>query len=123
MPDRNKRLLKLIGRRVTNIRKIRGVKQRELGDISGKMVNTISNIERGLVDMKITTLNDIALALRIPLSEFVVEENPIIRDENKELYRDTIHIIRKLSPEDMKKMRDVIKLFIKHSKNTEQVDY
>ncbi|MCL2749335.1 MAG: helix-turn-helix transcriptional regulator [Alphaproteobacteria bacterium] len=97
--------------------------QLELGEASSKMINTISNIERGLVDVKITTLNDIAKALGMPLDEFVANENPVIRDENRTLYRETIHTIRKLNPEDMKKMLDIIKLFIKHSKHTKPVDY
>ena len=123
MKERNKTLLKLIGRRVANSRKLRNIKQRALSDSSGKMVNTISNIERGLVDMKISTLNNIAHALRIPLAELVIDENPVIADKNRDLYRETLYAIRKLSPEDMAKMLDIIKQFIKHSKHTEQIDY
>ena len=123
MHNDNKVLLKLIGRRIGNSRRFRNLSQSDLADMSGKMVNTISNIERGLFDVKITTLNDISKALKLPIVELVVNENPVIRDENKELYRSTLRVIRKLSPEDMQKMQDIMKLFLKHSKHTEHVDY
>ena len=63
-------LLKL-GKRITSLRKERGMTQEDLEEASGKMKNTISNLERGLYDVKISTLISVAKALDVSLSDLV----------------------------------------------------
>ena len=41
-------ILKTLGRRIAQLRKQKGMSQEDFADVSGKMINTISNIERGL---------------------------------------------------------------------------
>jgi transcriptional regulator with XRE-family HTH domain len=53
------------------LRKAQHLSQEEFAEKSGKMVNTISKIERGIGDPKITTLRDIALGLDIDLLELL----------------------------------------------------
>ena len=60
-------ILKTLGRRIAVLRKQQGMNQEEFADVSGKMINTISNIERGLSDPKITTLLSLAKALNVPV--------------------------------------------------------
>ena len=49
----------------------RHLSQEEFADKSGKMVNTISKIERGIGDPKITTLRDIATGLDVDLFDLL----------------------------------------------------
>lgn len=60
-----------IGRKVAKLRKARHLSQEEFADKSGKMVNTISKIERGIGDPKITTLRDIATGLDVDLFDLL----------------------------------------------------
>ena len=60
-----------IGRKVAKLRKARHLSQEEFAEKSGKMVNTISKIERGIGDPKITTLRDIAKGLEVDLFELL----------------------------------------------------
>lgn len=56
-----------IGRRVAFLRKTKGVSQEELAARCERVVNTISNLERGLGDPKISTLKKIAQSLDVSL--------------------------------------------------------
>lgn len=69
-------LLKL-GKRVAAIRKEKGMNQYDLEAASGKMINTISNIERGLFDVKVTTLLEIAKAFDISLADLIDVDAPL----------------------------------------------
>lgn len=63
--DESTQILKNLGKRIANLRKQKGMNQEEFADVSGKMINTISNIERGLSDPKVTTLLSLAEALNV----------------------------------------------------------
>lgn len=65
--------LKSLGKRIANLRKQKGMNQEDFADVSGKMINTISNIERGLSDPKVTTLMSISKALNISIEELFSE--------------------------------------------------
>ena len=56
-----------IGRRIAFLRKTRGVSQEELAARCERVANTISNLERGLGDPKISTLKKIAQSLDVSL--------------------------------------------------------
>ena len=56
-----------IGNRIRDRRKDLGLTLRDLSVLSGSTVPTISNIERGKRDVKITTLIALSAALRIEL--------------------------------------------------------
>ena len=74
-------ILKTLGRRIATLRKKQGMNQEEFADVSGKMINTISNIERGLSDPKVTTLLSLAEALNVPVdSLFNDDEQPQIEE-------------------------------------------
>lgn len=61
-------LIHKLGKRIANLRKEKKLSQEEFADISGKMINTLSNIERGLSDPKVSTLEAIAQALGTSVS-------------------------------------------------------
>ena len=67
-------ILKTLGKRIATLRKQQGMNQEEFADVSGKMINTISNIERGLSDPKITTLLSLAEALNVPV-DYLFNDN------------------------------------------------
>ena len=65
-----------IGRRIASLRKEKDVSQEELAEKCERVVNTISNLERGLGDPKISTLRKIAQSLNVSLLAILdVEEN------------------------------------------------
>ena len=66
-----------IGRKIASLRKEKGLSQERFSEISGKMINTISKIERGLGDPQISTLASIADALDVHLVDLInVERDP-----------------------------------------------
>ncbi len=62
------------GDRVREIRKRRGLSQRELASVSGLSLSYIKKLEQGtLPDTRMETLRKIALALRVPTSRLLAE--------------------------------------------------
>ena len=70
--------LKSFGKRIAALRKQKGYSQEDFAEAAGKMINTISNIERGLADPKFTTLNAIANTLHINISDLFYDVSPQI---------------------------------------------
>lgn len=67
----NAEFIAVLGSKIASLRKMRGLNQFEFADVCGKMVNTVSKIERGIGDPRLSTLLDIAKALDIPLTELL----------------------------------------------------
>ena len=61
----------LLGSKIARLRKKQGLNQFEFADKCGKMVNTISKIERGIGDPRLSTLLDISRALNISVIELL----------------------------------------------------
>lgn len=68
-----KTFLQTLGKRIAVLRKKKGFSQEEFAEKSGKMINTVSNIERGLTDPKTTTLLAFSKALNIPLCNLLAD--------------------------------------------------
>lgn len=66
-------ILKMLGQRIATLRKQKGLSQEVFAEVSGKMINTVSNIERGIADPKITTLLSFANALNVPVQELLTD--------------------------------------------------
>ena len=60
-----------IGERIRVLREKREWFQRDLAEVAGLPVRTIGRIERGDVDVRISTLEKIANALETPVSQFL----------------------------------------------------
>ncbi|WP_408636023.1 helix-turn-helix domain-containing protein [Pseudophaeobacter flagellatus] len=75
MPDRTHTLhwAEIIGRKLREHRKSCGLSLEELSRISGSTVPTLSHLERGTRDVKLSTLVSLAGALRIELPELFNE--------------------------------------------------
>ena len=96
-------LLRDLGAYIAKVRRDRNISQQQLADLSGKMLNTISNIERGLTDPRAGTLVAIAKALSIPVSELVTPyQNAVIKESNHALWVETLKLLRDLSDEELR---------------------
>jgi transcriptional regulator with XRE-family HTH domain len=59
-----------VGRRLRQIRAVRGLSMRALADLSGLNVNTLSLIENGHSSPSVSTLQQLAQSLQIPIGYF-----------------------------------------------------
>ena len=101
--DKNE-ILKDIGRKIALFRKQKGLNQFDLAAESGKMVNTISNIERGLADPRLSTLLAIMDVLQISFADLTEE-----RKYAKALNTSLIRIIDRLQNCDEKTLSLITK--------------
>ena len=67
------KLLKAFGKRTAQIRKSRGLTQQNLAEEVGMSVVAIAYIETGKRWVRLSTLNKIAKALKVPVSELFKE--------------------------------------------------
>jgi len=64
----------LVGRKLRELRSRHGLSLRSLADRSGLNINTLSLIENGKSSPSVSTLQQLALALSVPLSAFFEDE-------------------------------------------------
>ena len=101
----DKVFLQTLGKRIALLRKQRKLSQEEFAEVSGKMINTISNIERGLADPKITTLVSLANALNVPVQDLLADIST-----NNTPHSDTLKaIIRLLEGQSERTQKTVLK--------------
>lgn len=96
--------LKSIGRKIALFRKLKGLNQFDLASEAGKMINTISNIERGIADPRLSTLLAIMDVLDISFTDLTAE-----REYDKALNLPLIHIIDRLRDCDEKTLTLIAK--------------
>ena len=97
--------LKTLGKGIAILRKQKGVSQEQFAEMSGKMINTISNIERGLSDPKITTLLSFSNALNAPIQDLLAD----ISSQNIPYPETLKSIIRLLEGQDEKTLKTALK--------------
>ena len=68
---KDEKLLKALGKRIREIRKKRNLTQVELGVKCNNYAEQIGRIERGQLNVTISTLNLLAKALQVSLSDLV----------------------------------------------------
>ncbi len=95
----------LLGRRMALLRKRAGFTQESLAQATHREINfnTISVLERGLGDPKISTLNEIARALHITLADLVDfnrDETVDALSEEQQIQKG-IAILKRLSPQTL----------------------
>lgn len=100
-------ILKALGKRIAQLRKQKGMSQEDFADVSGKMINTISNIERGLSDPKVTTLMSISKALGISIDELFSETKQ--EQTAEELPKNISAILQILKKQDDKTLKVIQK--------------
>ncbi|MBR3662657.1 MAG: helix-turn-helix transcriptional regulator [Alphaproteobacteria bacterium] len=102
----NMLFLKRLGNRIAKLRKTKGFNQDEFAAVTGKMINTVSNIERGISDPKITTLQSFAQALGVSLGELTGEKC----EEKEKLSEQLQKIVSLLKDADVQTLKIVEKL-------------
>ena len=109
--------LKSLGKKIAKLRKEKGINQEEFADISGKMINTISNIERGLSDPKITTLISISKALNISIEElFSDNEQEKCVEELPENIQIILNLIKNQDTRTLKAIKKQIEALLELTK-------
>jgi transcriptional regulator with XRE-family HTH domain len=66
-----------VGRRLRELRIERGISIRALAEQSGLNVNTLSFIENGKTSPSVSTLQQVAAALELPINAFFVTQTPL----------------------------------------------
>lgn len=99
-------ILKALGKRIATLRKQQGMNQEEFADVSGKMINTISNIERGLSDPKVTTLLSLAQALNVPIDSLFNDND---QSQIEELPDNVQAIVKLIKNQDTRTLRTIQK--------------
>lgn len=72
-----------IGKRLRNLRKTRGLTLGDLSRLSGATVPTLSHLERGTRDVKLSTLVGLANALRVDLPSLLTVEGQSAEPSSK----------------------------------------
>ncbi len=65
-----------VGRRLRELRSVRGFSLRALADLSGLNINTLSLIENGKTSPCVNTLQQLAAALQVPIKYFFETQPP-----------------------------------------------
>jgi len=102
-----------IGENLQSIRKRRGLTQKELGEKIGLTREAVTSYEAGRSNMMITTLSDMAAALRVTVNEILGLEQQAVKVTITRRWAKRMDIIESL-PESVKKhilrtLDDVIK--------------
>lgn len=133
---------KEIGEKIKYYRKQNNITQKELAKMIGKTESSIRKYEKGLVDIPIKTIEDIAVSLKISVSDLLyissqndkkiynfnivetiisecnyISETTYLFDENNNIYAiqitDTSGNVKELSLNDILRIEDSIKAFFK----------
>lgn len=107
MQKKNKITAK-IGKRVTKFRKEMKLTQYKLADRTCRTFNTISNLERGYGDPRLSTLNDCAEALGIDLGQLISDAiyTPI---NNSPYFDKIIDLLKDKDDKTLAMVHDIIK--------------
>lgn len=105
---RKSELIYKLGRRIAWLRRKKGLSQEELAFESNKVVNTISQIERGVTDPKLSSLEAIAEVLETDVASLIAEAQsyPVIFNSQME------KLFKLLQYEDENTLKAAIKLIV-----------
>ncbi len=111
-------LLKKLGHRIRELRKLKNISQMELAYSIEMSMNTISYIELGKTAAKIDTLNKIAQRLGVEIDDLfdffeVPQTNKIIRKKVEEISHKMIECDQEL----ISTISQMVNLMIKHNQN------
>jgi len=103
-------ILKYIGKKITSLRKSRGMTQEELGDKAGLHWTYIGGVERGEKNLTIKSLEKIARALNVSLKDLL---SPVKltspKTEKEKLLSEITRILQRQKEKDLHLILKVIK--------------
>lgn len=106
----NNSILKLIGQRVRDLRKQRGLSQEQLGELSGFHFSYIGGLERGQKNVSLLNLDKIADALEVPLHEVFIYERQMkrIKSDKDSILSDLMEKLVMMKTNDLRKLQRLI---------------
>ena len=109
--ENRKQFVREIGERIKRIRKERKLTQETIVEEMEKYMNpnTISAIERGTVDPKISTLNKIAKVLKVQLADII----PLERKEEEFIKRSNWYICKIKDPRKQELLLYLLEALVK----------
>lgn len=105
-----------LGRKISRMRKEKKLSQAEFAVLMNRDINTLSKIERGVINPKITTLINIAKALDISLIELLNIDNlKVIPGTRERLINDIVQKLKNLSDDTLEIITKQIDAFKKYN--------
>lgn len=103
-------ILKLIGARIRDIRRLRGLSQEALAERAGFNPSYIGFIERAERNISMKNLERIAEGLNIGVYQIFayVKEEEGLSEEESSLTMDIISLLRERDPKDVKMARNIL---------------
>lgn len=97
-----------IGRRIVRLRKEKQLNQEEFAEIAGKIVNTISKIERGVCDPQLSSLDACAKALGMDLGQLISDAiyTPL---NNSPYFNKIIDLLKDKDDKTLSMVYDIVK--------------
>lgn len=104
------KVLLMVGKRIREIRKSKGLSQESLGELAGFHFSYIGGVERGEKNISLANLSKIAKALKVPLSDFFHYEKHLrVGLSHKEAtFNRIIQRISELNDSDLNKLLRII---------------
>ncbi|ANS76341.1 hypothetical protein AWM70_18635 [Paenibacillus yonginensis] len=104
---------KIIGDRVRNYRKRRGISQEELAHLSSFSVSFIGEVERSEKSPSMDNLYRICCALGITIQELFDHVQPSSQSKEAEIISDIVNKIQVLQTKDLILVREMVDLMIR----------
>lgn len=105
-----------IGKRIREIRKVRGFTQESLGEKCGFTFSYIGGIERGENNVSIRNLEKIAVALDVELHEFFIDNTHLKAQAKKNAeIEEMLSILLTLNEKDLKKAKLILNELFKNN--------
>ena len=102
-------LLKAVGRRVRSAREELGLTQDQLAERAGLHVSYVGQIERGLREPSLKSLEAVATALSLQLADLLAED-PL---KEGRLLRELERVVGDLEPPQQREVLDVVRRVVK----------
>jgi len=98
-------ILKLVGSKIRDFRKIRGLTQDQLGEICGFHYSYIGGVERGERNVSLENLAKISTALNVEPAVFFQFDNPFIAEIPEDKERAIEELLSFLKTKDIKHIK------------------
>lgn len=105
-----------LGRKISRMRKDKKLSQAEFAVLMNRDINTLSKIERGVINPKITTLINVAKALDVSLIELLNIDNlKVIPGTRERLINDIVHKLKNLNDDTLEIITKQVDAFKKRN--------
>jgi transcriptional regulator with XRE-family HTH domain len=106
-------ILQIVGRRVRDLRKQKGLSQEQLGELAGVHFTYIGKVERAEKNVSLLNLEKIALALKVTIFDlFIYGSNLRVEQNDKDvLLNQIIQQLNSLNKSDLRKFQRILNEF------------